>query len=141
MKPVLIDANLSLALVLPLPYSQKAESRIDSWFAQGRRLLVPLLWEYEIASALRKAEWLGVVPAQRVADCLHELWALRFERIPPSPELHARAIQWSRRLGQSKAYDGQYLASAEVVDGELWTADGPLAEQARRLGVQWVYSV
>lgn len=113
----------------------------DSWLAEGRRLLVPLLWEYEIASALRKAEWLRILPAERVLDCAQELWSLSFERIAPSPELHARAIEWSRRLGQAKAYDGQYLASVESVDGELWTADGRLAEQARRLGAEWVSSV
>jgi predicted nucleic acid-binding protein len=141
MNPTLIDANLGLALVLPLPYSPKTESRIGSWLEEGRRMLVPLLWEYEVVSALRKAESLGVISTDRITECVRELWALDFERIPPSPNLHNRAIEWSRMLGQSKAYDGQYLASAEWAGADLWTADGRLAEQARRFGAEWVYSI
>lgn len=102
---------------------------------------MPLLWEYEIVSALRRAEWLGAIAAERILECTRELWALDFERVPPSPNLHTRAIEWSRMLGQSKAYDGQYLASAEWAGAELWTADGRLAEQARRSGAEWVYSI
>jgi len=141
MNPVLIDASLGLALVIPFPYSTKAESRIGAWLEEGRRVLVPLLWEYEIVSALRRTEWLGVLGADRVQECIRELWSFDFERIPPSQSIHTRAIEWSRRLGQSKSCDGQYLASAEWAGAELWTADGRLAEQARKFGAEWVYSL
>lgn len=141
MNPILIDANLGLALVLPLPYSSRAQSRLGDWFGEDRRVLAPLLWEYEILSALRKAESLGIVTAERVDKCTRELWALDVERVPPSPDLHSLALQWSRRLGQSKAYDGQYLAAAQWAEADLWTADARLAEQARRLGVEWVHAL
>jgi predicted nucleic acid-binding protein len=141
MDPVLIDANLGLALVLPLPYSGKVQSHIGAWLDQGRRLLVPVLWEYEVASALRRAESLGVITGEQVANCARELWALDLERVAPSPELHASALQWSRRLAQSKAYDGQYLAAAEWAGAEFWTADARLAEQARQIGALWVHAL
>lgn len=41
MDPVLIDATLGLALVLPLPNSGKVQSRIGAWFDQGLRWPVP----------------------------------------------------------------------------------------------------
>jgi predicted nucleic acid-binding protein len=38
-------------------------------------------------------------------------------------------------LGQSKAYDGAYLAVAETLRAEFWTADRALVQ---RVGVDWV---
>jgi hypothetical protein len=40
----------------------------------------------------------------------------------------------SNRLGQSKAYDGFYLALAEQSNAEFWTADQCLVNSARQLG-------
>ena len=39
------------------------------------------------------------------------------------PGLHVRALQLASQLNQSAAYDTQYLALAEEVGCDLWTAD------------------
>jgi predicted nucleic acid-binding protein len=51
------------------------------------------------------------------------------------------AYEWAERLGQSKAYeayDGFYLALAQRLDVELWTADTRLESRARQIGITWV---
>jgi len=48
------------------------------------------------------------------------------------------ALTWAARLGQSKAYDGFYLALAERLGADLWTADERLLNRMRQLGVAWV---
>ena len=39
------------------------------------------------------------------------------------PNLHVRAVQLASLLKQSAAYDAHYLAVAESIGCELWTAD------------------
>ena len=39
------------------------------------------------------------------------------------PDLHVRALQLASQLKQNAAYDAHYLALAESLSCELWTAD------------------
>ena len=39
------------------------------------------------------------------------------------PDLHVRALQLASQLKQNAAYDAHYLALAESLGCELWTAD------------------
>ena len=50
------------------------------------------------------------------------LLASRLELHQP-PGLHVRALQLASQLKQNAAYDAHYLALAESVGCELWTAD------------------
>ena len=43
------------------------------------------------------------------------------------PALHRRAARLADRLGLAAACDAHYLALAEMLECELWTADGRLA--------------
>jgi predicted nucleic acid-binding protein len=43
------------------------------------------------------------------------------------------------QIGQSKAYDAQYLALAARENAPLWTADRRLANAARGAGLDWVH--
>jgi predicted nucleic acid-binding protein len=43
-------------------------------------------------------------------------------------------------LAQTKAYDAFYLAVAEKMEAELWTADRHLSNRCRNdLGLEWVH--
>lgn len=44
---VVVDANFSLAQVMPLPYSPAVIQRMHTWQEELPRILVPGLWEYE----------------------------------------------------------------------------------------------
>ena len=49
------------------------------------------------------------------------------------------AFDWATRLRQKSAYDGFYLAAAEQLGIELWTADQALVNNARQVGANWVH--
>lgn len=122
-----VDANVALALVLPLPYSPQAQTLWESWRAPGTVIQAPDLWAYEVTAALRKAMVALHLPLPEVETRLQTLLALGVQLVAPTTELHLRALLWAERAGQMVAYDGHYLALAESQNCEFWTADARLA--------------
>lgn len=87
------------------------------------RVVAPDLVDVETVSVLRK-RWLNrTLSDQRFEDALYALEALEIDRYPTLP-LMRRAFELRANLS---AYDAAYVALAEVVEGELLTADGRLA--------------
>jgi predicted nucleic acid-binding protein len=72
---------------------------------------------------------------------VEDAFRLGVEVVASDLDLCKHALAWAERLGQSKAYDGFYLAAAERYGAELWTVDGRLLNRARQLGVSWVKSL
>jgi predicted nucleic acid-binding protein len=64
-----------------------------------------------------------------------------FEEFPPDWEVDRNALVWAERIGQRAAYDAVYLALAEYLNAELWTADKRLADAAQVAGVEGVFSL
>lgn len=141
MTVIVVDANFSLAQVLPLPYSPAVIRRMRAWQEDQPRILVPGLWAYEVVTGLRRACYLKLLSLEQAQSSLEELLAMELEVVPATPQLHRRALEWAERLGQSRAYDAQYLALAEQESAELWTGDRRLANGAAALGVDWVHWV
>ena len=138
---MVVDAGVVLALVLPWPFSTHAAERISSLRQAREELFAPALLEYEVCSALRRAVARGLLDGQAAGEALDLLQAVRIRPITPASSLHARALLWATRLGQSKAYDSQYLALAEEMSCGLLTADLRLARSAQALGAAWVEGV
>lgn len=138
---VVIDANLALALIIRLPYSAAAQRMMDTWRAGQAELMAPTLWEYECVTGLRRAVSLNLLTRQEAAEMVDLLLALEVRHRDPSPALHQRALEWTEYIGQSKAYDAQYLALAESLEAEFWTADRRLANTLKERGHTWVHWV
>ena len=138
MAAIVIDANLAIALIVPLPYSELASTRMRDWIAAGVQMLAPALWAYEVASGLRKAVVLKAIPAAQASAGLQALDRLSIELVAPTLDLHHNALAWAARLGQKVAYDAAYVALAEQRRAELWMADRSLAQKARAAGATWV---
>ena len=47
-------------------------------------------------------------------------------------------MEWTSRLNQTVAYDAAYLALAEFLNSEFWTADNKLFKVADKEGLTWV---
>ncbi|GIV64813.1 type II toxin-antitoxin system VapC family toxin [Bellilinea sp.] len=136
---VVIDANLTLALFLSLPYTEQAYRLMDHLRERQSVLSAPLLWEYECLKGFHRAVRLGVLRPQDAVEYMYDLLALEIERVAPTVEIHQAALRWAERLGQSKAYDAQYVALAEQLKAELWSADQRLIQSLKEQGISWAH--
>jgi predicted nucleic acid-binding protein len=141
MRAVVIDANLAVALVVALPYSKRAAALIEEWQRDSVLLYAPLLWEYEVTTAVRKVVAAGGLLEDGATVALERMLKMRVQRVPPDTGLHLDALKWAQQLGQVAAYDAQYLALAARLGAEFWTADKRLAQKSRASGANWVHGL
>ena len=136
---VVVDASLVVKMVVPEQFSDLAKALALSWDVQGIELAAQDFMASEYASALRKKireEMLTRDDAKRLMSELYQS-GIAFS---PSRSFHNRAIDLSVQLNQRLAYDSHYLALAESLDCDFWTADRPFYRAARgsHPRVRWI---
>jgi predicted nucleic acid-binding protein len=136
-----LDANIELALALPVEYSAEAFNLVQKLAAERVRIVVPTLWSYEVASGLAVSVYHKWLTREEALDALGSSQNKNYELVPPDGELLAAALCWAERLKQAKCYDAQYLALAENLGAHLWTADKHLCNNVQALGIDWVHWV
>lgn len=136
---IVVDANLCIALTIPLPYSEAAAKQWLFWEVNRFEIYAPVLWEYEIVSALRKAIIVGLISKRDTENALQRLLMLGVERKTPDPDLHHSALQWAERAKQTVAYDSQYLALAEALQADFWSADKRLVDSLKSRKLAWLH--
>jgi predicted nucleic acid-binding protein len=97
-------------------------------------LIVPALWNAEVANALVQAERRAAVPAQRIGAALATILALE-----PAVDAHpvdvARNLECARAHGLS-AYDSLYIELALRRRAALATYDAAMIAAAPRAGIR-----
>lgn len=137
-RKIVIDANITIATVILLPYSEQVDKKLAVWQTNQVQILVPYLWEYECVSALRRAVSVGLLSNETAIAAVAQLSMLELQKVEPSRELNERSLHWAAALGQARAYDAQYLSLAEMLQCEFWTADERAWRSAGQLGINWV---
>ena len=130
-----IDANLVLRLVAD-PGDVRVQELWQRWDAERRPLAAPTLLFYEVTNALYRYRRLGLLSAASVRAALKAALALPLQLVGEA-ELHGRALDMAERFSLPAAYDAHYLAAAERLGGELWTADARLAHAVQG-ALPWV---
>ena len=139
MGSVVLDSNIVFASIIQVPYSLAARTLIGQLADEEIDFPVPGIWEYEIVSALRKFIYSGHLNQEVAFESLKHIFSMGFTTISQTFESHLLALQWAERLGQFVAYDAQYLALAEQIGADFWTADRRLAHIAQENGAAWVH--
>jgi predicted nucleic acid-binding protein len=133
-----VDANLVIRLVAE-PADATVREQWEQWDADRRQLAAPTLLYYEVTNALYRYQSAGLLSASAVQLALKAALALPIHLYGDS-EIHGRAVRLAERLSLPAAYDAHYLALAEWLGGEFWTADRRLFESVRR-DLPWVHVV
>jgi predicted nucleic acid-binding protein len=133
-----IDANLAVNTALNL-----SENLERFWERVNQNQITPCaprLWMSETTSAVRAYLAQKQINVEEAQQALHMIHALSVEFVDEDKALCLRALELAGVLGQTKAYDAFYLAVAEKIGAEFWTADQRLYKRCQDdLGLEWVH--
>jgi predicted nucleic acid-binding protein len=129
---LVIDAGFAFKLILPGPYQPALQQQFTQWLTAGNPLYAPTLWLYELTSAFNKAVHTEAITVAEGLRALHLAQQLNVQLIAPDEAQIRRAYECTRQLDRATAYDSFYLALAESLSAELWTADKRLYYAANR---------
>ena len=119
---VVVDASVAFKWLVREEHTDKALTILRVWDSQDIRPTAPYLMPFEVANALHRRVTRGELSVEAAADLIGGLLSSRLELHQP-PNLHLRALELASQLSQGAVYDSHYLALAESLGCELWTAD------------------
>ena len=131
MTHVVVDASIAVKWLVEEVHSREAGALITIWAAAGLTPVAPYFMPAEVANALHRrvrSEELSLA----AATGLVELLMASGVELRETRRIHTRALELASALEQSAAYDSHYLALAEELDCELWTADARFHRAAAR---------
>lgn len=137
---VVVDAGVLLATVLTTePLSRQADTLLQNWARAEVMPAAPALLQYELIAVIRKHVHRGTLTVDEGESACELLLACPV-RLLISESLIRRGYRLASHFGFSTAYDAQYLAVAEYLQCDLWTADRRLfaAVQHELPHVHWL---
>ena len=133
---VCIDVNLVLKLVLVEEDSPKAQYLWNTWVDADIEIVAPPLLAFEGTSVICNKMQRGLVPPEE-AELMFKAFHLLDVRLLYPDGLHEKAWEMAKRFNRPQAYDSHYLALAEILGLELWTADKRLYNAVKH-DLSWV---
>jgi len=138
-KNIVVDANLVAAALLPLRGLETVEVFFLRWAQEGCDLYAPECWLAEVVSILRQHVYRKWISPARARDVVKDIFALGVNRVPLDALLCQRALEWAETIQHSRIYDAIYLALAEQLNAEFWSADKRLVNAAHTAGADWAH--
>ena len=134
---ICVDASLVVRYLMD-PEDDRIQRLWKKWDSEQCPLAAPTLVYYEVTNALYKYQKQGlslsaVRIAQRAALALPLI-------LYGEAGLHQRALEIAQRFSLPATYDAHYLALAEQLGADFWTADRRLARSVKDV-FDWVYTV
>ena len=136
---VVVDASLAFKWLVQEEHSDKADALGRLWVSQGTRMVAPYFMPFEVTNVLHRRVVRNELTVDEATRLVDRLLASGIE-LHDTPNLHGRALELASQLRQGAAYDAHYLALAEALDCELWTADERFSRAASAISdkVRWI---
>lgn len=122
---VCVDANLVIKLV-DQSASGDIEKLFEDWIQQDHTIVAPYLLRYEITNIIRQMQRHGQMTEQIANDAIRAMVLLPIF-LSTDANLHLQAMIISNRFNLPASYDAHYIALADGLGCEFWTADRRLA--------------
>ena len=119
---VVVDASLAVKWLVQEERSEEARATARSWESQGIRMVAPAFMPVEVTNALYRRVIGNEMTVEEAAGLVGILLASGLELRQP-PHLYGKALALASELQQGAVYDAHYLALADTLNCELWTAD------------------
>jgi len=133
-----IDAGVAFKLIAPHPKQATYIDQFSRWQQAGYQLCAPTLWAYEITSTFTKMVHFGEMSAENGYQGIQLAYRLGVQLFAPDADQALNAFAWTTRLQRAAAYDSFYLALAEQLDCDLWTADKRLVNAVNQPWVKLI---
>lgn len=133
---VCVDASFCVRLVTSLD-DRTPRSILETWLDQRRQMVAPTVLYYEVTNALYQYKRVGQMDEEGVLKALNVVMALPVQ-LHGGQELHRNALRLASKHGLKATYDAHYLALAEQLGADFWTADGRLA-RAVQSSLPWIH--
>ncbi len=127
---VCVDAGVLIKLVMAEEDSDRADALWEQWKEDGVKVVSPALLLFELTSVLRNKVHRGLLEPEEGKRAFDTVHRLPVQVLAPS-DLHRRAWELATRFNRPAAYDAHYLALAEMMNCEFWTADERLFNTVR----------
>ncbi|MGH2531670.1 MAG: type II toxin-antitoxin system VapC family toxin [Thermomicrobiales bacterium] len=122
MSDVIVDTSLAVKWVLPESHSDVALALAARWRRGQRTIIVPAWFACEVANVFFQRIRQRSITLADAQDLLVEIM-VAVRPVDVSTVVGSRALEIAHSLGQRANYDAYYLALAEHLDCELWSAD------------------
>ena len=134
---ICVDASLVIRLLLSGEYTSPVAVLWRAWHEAESLIVAPTLIHYEVSNALRRYVVHGGLLPEEAAEALEAVLQLGIA-LHGDAALHRRALALAGHLELSTAYDAHYLALAERLGAEFWTADQRLVNAVSAV-LPWVH--
>ena len=119
---VIVDASVAVKWLVEEADTPVARALAASWVNAGVTPTAPYLMPAEVANALHRRVVDGHLSLGTASELIETLLVSGLELLE-TRALHSRAIELASLFDQGAVYDVHYLALAEALECELWTAD------------------
>ena len=136
---VCVDASVILRYVLQ-PENETIQNLWQSWIADDVSLVAPSLLFYEVTNALYQQQRNKALSPETIWETLELSLDLPITLVNEK-NLHLKAREIAMRFNLPATYDAHYLALAEWMEVDLWTADIRLVNALKPFKVKWVKAI
>ncbi len=136
---VVVDASLVFKWLVKEELTEEATSLRRSWVERDVTLIAPYFILAEVTNILHRRVVKGEITLQTGTDLIDKLIDMDIQLVE-THHLHRRALELASQLNHGAAYDSHYLALAETLGCDLWTADQRLQRTSSSLSpaVHWL---
>lgn len=127
---VVVDTSVAFKWIVTEHDSELADALLLSWYESGTRLIGPAMLPAELTNAVHRRIQREELTQEQGAAAVERFMQMELE-IRETASLSPRALELANQLRQGAVYDSYYLALAETLDCEFWTADEKLHQAAR----------
>jgi len=139
---VCVDASFILRTLVPDLFTEQALTLLANWQHTQIGLIAPALLAFAVTATLRRyVHFKRLTPAQ--GDKAFEQFLQMNIWLSHQNGIFPLAWQMAKQFHRPTAYDTAYLALAQLVHSEFWTADEKLYNSVKKKlsWVKWVGSV
>lgn len=133
---ICLDASI-VVQALVNPKNIAIRQQWERWRSHGQQFVAPSLQRYEVTNALHRYQHSNQLSIDVIEETLHIFLTLPIAYVDEQSD-HQRAMEIARRFGRPAAYDAHYIALAERLGIEFWTADRRLANAVEH-SLSWVH--